>query len=439
LEPQCLVERLAHAVRTLSAGAAASALLVSLSFSAQAEAAPHIVPISTHPAAFGLPARAGSVGETLLHSFSGKPDGEQPIGGLLAVGGNAYFGTTQYGGTNDRGSVFRLRQTKASIDERVVYSFRGNADGYWPSSALIADGNGALYGTTPYGGYSGGWGSVYKLTKSPSGGYAHTVIYSFQGDQDGYYPLSALVADGTGAFYGATYGGGDPICECGVVYKLTPSSSGYAKTTLYRFLGQDDGAFPQVQGSIVVDQSGDLIGVTCEGGRANAGTVYQLTPSGSTYTERVLYFFRNRHDGGCPWARVTLGSDGNIYGTTADGGTQKGGTIFALTPNGSAYTEKTLYAFPSGSWSAAGLVQDKHGNLYGSTQYGANQACDRGCGMIFELRPKRSGSINVLYQFQGGADASQPEGELIVTPRLILGVTNRGGAAANGTVFALSH
>ena len=329
--------------------------------------------------------------ETLVHPFvgSGKPglhDGDWPWAGLVMDKRGNFYGTTSAGGSSNAGTVFKLGPTGK---ETVLYSFKGYADGNQPEDNLILDNEGNLYGTTFYGGTGtdcgtgGGCGTVFEVTQAGT----ETILYSFGGGADGNFPASGLVRDAEGNLYGTTaYGGlvNGSYCPvgCGTVFKL--SSTG-TKTTLYSFTGNADGSDPQ--GSLLLDAQGNLYGTTVGGGTFGAGcgdgcgTVFKVTAAG---VETVIHSFTSSGtDGNSPFSGLIRDAKGNFYGTTRDGGSAGAGTVYKLTPAG---TETILYNFGGGAngyspW--AGVVMDAEGNLYGTTPYGGTY----GYGTVFEVTP----------------------------------------------------
>lgn len=294
---------------------------------------------------------------------------------------------------------------------------------------------------------------VVVLWVAAAAGGTENVLYSFAGGSDGTLPTSNLVADKSGNLYGTTSEGGNSsacgpfgVQSCGVVFQMTPSSGGWAESVIYSFTGKADGGTPY--GGLVVDAAGNLYGTTNVGGANGQGTVFELTPgSGGTWTETVLHSFTGGSDGALPWAGLIMKGN-SLFGTTIQGGTGTTcglfggpcGTVFKLTHGKTGWTEKVLYSFLGGSdggFPFAGLVMDKTGNLYGTaSQYGAS--C---CGTVFELkRGKKGWTESTLYSFTGGADGGYPQGGLIFGgAKNLYGTTGVGGADGLGTAFQLKH
>jgi hypothetical protein len=364
--------------------------------------------------------------------------------------------------------VFLLAATTfaATPTEKVLHNFQGTPDGADPTSRLVADSQGHLYGTTPNGGtgtncgnYSGipGCGTVFELTPpSASGGsWTEKVLYSFQGGNDGAVPVGGLILDRDGNLYGTTSAGGDStgadcvsssLPGCGTVFRLSPpqaSSASWTESLLYVFQGGSDGSQPQ--SGLIFDGKGDLYGTTylggsgyCDGYGAGCGSVFELaTPlkESDPWTKSILYNFNGLggayYDGAGPWGGVVFDSKGNLYGTTSAGGASRcyssesdcGGIVFQLarpTAKGLPWTENIIYEFGSnayGSYPMSTLVFDKNGNLYGTTEIGGSGGCTdesdfpEGCGTVFELSPPASGTawnISILYSFTGQNDGAIP-------------------------------
>ncbi len=316
--------------------------------------------------------------------------------------------------------------------EKVLYSFQGGNDGTNPSTGLIADAAGNLFGTTTDGG-SAGCGIVFELNPSQGGGWTETVIYSFQCAADGAAPAAGLIFDQAGNLYGTTLTGGK--YHDGTVFQLTPSGSAWTESVLHSFTDMD-GAYPAA--SLIFDRAGNLYGTTLFGGRLHNGTVFQLTSSGGVWTETVLHTFTGQKDGIDPAASLILDQNGALYGTTM------GDNIFKLTPPAPGHTKwtlKTLYTFGGGPnrgpLSAGTLLAGNNGVLYGTQKYGGGQA---NAGAVFQLTPAKHGAWTetTIYSFSGGSDGLYPFAGVVADGAgNLYGTTAGDGQTNNGTVFEL--
>jgi uncharacterized repeat protein (TIGR03803 family) len=273
--------------------------------------------------------------------------------------GNLYGTTSGTGGSN-AGTVFKLAPDGT---ETVLHSFGVN-DGAYPYGSLIMDAKGTLYGTAILGG-TGGMGTAFKVTIQGKGTSKLSVLHAFSGS-DGAQPYAGLIMDSAGNLYGTTYSGG--AFNAGTVFKLTPKGK---ESVLYSFSGGADGNAPYL-GALIMDENGNLYGTTSTGGRY--GVIFKVTPAGE---ETVLYTFIGGNDGANPSAGLVRDGKGNFYGTTLEGGSANDGTVFKLTPNG---TESLLHIFggSDGADPYAGLMMDKKGDLYGTTYVGGD-----GAGTVF--------------------------------------------------------
>ncbi len=361
---------------------------------------------------------------TTLYSFcakSGCTDGVYPNGGLVQGTNGIFYGTTQAGGANNNsGTVFKI---KTSGKLTTLYSFCAKTDctdGQEPTAGVIQATNGDLYGTTDFGGTNdlcngAGCGTAFKITL----GGTLTTLYSFCAKSactDGENPLGGLVQASNRDIYGTTRAGGltthvNSGDQAGTIFQISPSGT---LTTVYTFCADlpcDNGASPYA--GLVQGTGGNLYGTTYAGGPYNVGTVFEITPGGTLTT---LHTFCSQISGGnCldgddPEAGLVEGSDGNFYGTTTAGGASNRGTVFKITPDG---TLTTLYAFcalpncADGFYPQAGLIQGTDGNLYGSTLYGGancpNSILNTMCGTIFRI--STAGALTTLYSFcaEGGS------------------------------------
>jgi len=347
--------------------------------------------------------------------------------------------------------------TPAGPTESTIYNFcsaANCADGGNPRSTLVGARSGSLYGTTASGG-ANSEGTVYQLQHS-NGVWNEYVLHSFcsaPNCSDGSGPRSGLTIDGTGNLFGTTFIGGSTACYngCGVVFELTPSNGGWTYTVIYSFLNGSDGSNPME--NLTVDSSDNLYGATSSGGVNNNGTVFELSPSASTWNYNLIYSFGGFGGGSEPWG-VTLDQFGNLYGTAQGGSSafcsslyyNNCGITFELTQSNGAWTESVLYSFCSivnctdGVYPGPRLVFDNVGNLYGTTAEG-----DKG-GTVFELVPSNgTWQETVLYSFCSEAhcrDGAVPTGVTLNSKGELYGATTYGGgnghANGYGTVFGLA-
>lgn len=334
---------------------------------------------------------------TILHSFGGRNDGADSLGGLVLGPNGVLYGTTYMGGAYDQGTVFEVsppRTAGGPWGEAVLYSFGANHDfGYWPAAGLLRGAHGALYGTTSYGGADQA-GLVFALLPPAGAGqpWTENVLYAFQtnGATDGYSPQAPLAADAKGDLYGTTVVGGAP--NQGTVFELTPQAGGgYAERVIYAF-GSQAGDGSQSRGSVLIGAGGVLYGTTDYGGTDGAGTVFRLTPGAGGWTEQVIYSFANNNiDGIGPLGALALDSQGRLYGTTPYGGTEGFGTLYRLSPRATGpWSEAILHAFTSGLDGSTpfSLYMASNGTLYGTTSAGGSPADGRwGYGVVYAYTP----------------------------------------------------
>ena len=366
--------------------------------------------------------------EIFLHRFHGGGRGAYPTGIVAAPENgvlNKFIGTTISGGSGKAGTIFTIDRAG---NMKILYSFNVvSKDGGYPLAPVVSDGKGGWYGTNGEGG-TYPYGDVFRLDKHRN----YSVLYSFAGGNDGESPSASLIKDGAGNLYGTTqFGGSKASCQqsfagCGLVFKIAPDGT---ETVLWRFQGGSDGAVPLSE--LVRDAAGNLYGTTSEGGghsdsfyQYGCGTVFKLTPQGQ---ESILYAFKCGVDGADPEAGLLRDSRGNFYGTTYSEGCISfciRGTVFKLTPDGE---ETVLYTFPEnqGASPRATLTADPDGNLYGTTWQGG-----RG-GSLFEITA--NGHEIDLHEFKGGKrDGAYPIGRLVLDGEgNLFGTTEQSGAGKN--------
>jgi uncharacterized repeat protein (TIGR03803 family) len=368
---------------------------------------------------------------TVLHSFKGAPDGSVPWSTLVPDPAGNLYGTTSIGG-DGYGTIFQIN-TAGKL--KILHRLKAN-EGGTPYAGLLRDPEGNLYGTTTaYGAYDNG--TVFKLDKAGR----LKVLYSFKGGSDGWEPRATLIRDKKGNLYGTTLYGGQPGCNCGIVFKVDSTGK---ETVLYAF-GKyfGDGEWPFA--GVIMDSAGNLYGTTGIGGshrgsaciETGCGTVFRLDPSG---TETLLYEFNGGTDGANPLAALIRDQKGNLFGTAWNGGDLNCnfgggcGVVFKLDSNNK---ETVLYNFEAtdgGGIPEAGLVRDAAGNFYG-TAYGSG-SCGTGCGAVFKL--DRNGKETVLHKFIGN-DGGQPLGTVAFDAKgNLYGTTSSYGKYNLGTVFKIT-
>jgi uncharacterized repeat protein (TIGR03803 family) len=287
----------------------------------------------------GMVFKLSSAGKlTALHAFTGGADGSNPSGELIRDARGNFYGTAMAGGNPNCsfgsfkgcGTVFEITKTGKFT---LLYSFKGGKDGANPVAGLVRDGSGNLYGTT----YSGGGhsvcgdecGTVFKLSKTGH----ETLLHRFAARADGAFPSSTLVLDEHGNLYGTTRTAGRSRCHCGTIFKVNSKGN---FTVLHAFKGGKDGDGKdgdQPDAGLIRDATGNLYGTTYFGGPNNTGTIFKLDKNGN---EAILYSFtsddgQGNSDGAGPAGRLLLDANGNLYGTAFYGGHDDVGTVFKLT------------------------------------------------------------------------------------------------------------
>jgi hypothetical protein len=368
---------------------------------------------------------------TVLHTFTGGADGGAPYAGMIIGSGGNLYGTTLVGGTGScsgvRGStgcgtIFEVKKHNNSWIFNPLYSFQGATDGAFPSYPLTLGPNGTYYGTTPQGGEgscniigSPGCGTVFNAgpdptpPRTPLPEFRESALYRFTGGSDGASPYSTVIFDQAGNIYGTTaFGGANRV---GTVFELSSAGGGnYTETVLYNFTGGSDGASPY--DGLILDSLGNLYGTTASGGTDGYGVVFELSPvGGDHYTETVLYGFTGGNDGATPYAGVAMDSAGNLYGNTTYRGAGNGGTVYELIPNGGNWSFNLLYSAPANGNAFDRVTLDSSGNLYETIV----MAGAFGYGQALELA--RSGSnwtFIDLHDFTNGSDGAYPVGGLLI-------------------------
>lgn len=275
--------------------------------------------------------------------------------------------------------------------------------------------------------------AVGVLLTAPASAKSFQVIHDFTNGTDGGVPPYTLILDKKGRLLGTANEGG--ANGAGIIFRMTHRKSGWSLAPIYNFSGtegQPGWGLTAFKGNFYANALyAEVMGGPC-------GSALQIKPSQSV----LMHTYVMKQDG-CPTGNLVLDRSGNVYGVTQDGGANGWGSIFELSDSGGSWTQTILYSFQGSSDGGApysGLVFDKAGNLYGSATAGGLGGCGQGCGTIFELSPSKSGwSYNVIYSFQGGNDGGQPTAGLVFdNSGNLYGAAESFGANGGGTVFELS-
>ena len=394
-----------------------------------------------------LAASAWAAGtETLLYSFCAQTscvDGNQPYGSLVAdSSGTHLYGTTFYGGTNNYGTIYELANSGGTWTQTVLYSFLGtsNSDGAYPFAGLVMDASGNLYGTTEQGGASS-QGTAFELAKS-GGTWKETVLHTFDniGGDDGSYPYGRLDFDATGNLYGTTQQGGK--FGGGVIFQLKKSGSNFTYHVLHSFATSASNSYQPYGGMVVDKTNGYLYGTTYYGGVIwNAGAVYQLREVSGVWIYSVIYNFLGDSLGQYPYGDLATDSAGNLYGTTYSGGSFDVGEVFKLTLGKNSWTESVIHSFSGYANKDGanpyynGVTVDTDGNVWGSTYQGGSSAGNNlNYGTVYKLA---AGTYkeSVLWSFGTSGDGYYPLHEPIVVNGKVYGTTYVGGLHGQGVVY----
>lgn len=374
----------------------------------------------------------------IIHTFTQRSG--SPGDGLVADAAGNLYGSTSEGGTTGNGTVFRMVFRNSVWTYSTLYSFQGGSDGSEPLATPVFGPDGALYGTTYAGGNPNcpsGCGTVYRLVPSPtvcsstSCSWSAQVIYSFgTNTPDGINPKSRVSFDSHGNLYGSTYQGGNlppPDQNFGAIFQLTHANGGWSENILLTFIGMGNGSNPTW--GVIVDSAGNVYGTSPDadicGDHYACGTVFELQQPNWRYS--FIYIFDHSDDGTVPYGAPIRDSEGNMYGSTANGSLDgsSGATIWKLSPSNGSWVRTTLYSWPLGAWGGLGsLTMDAHGNLYGiqAPVYGS------GAGSVFKLSNNNGvWTYSTLHEFNG-IDGSYPNGNLVVDANgNVFGTTQAGG------------
>ncbi len=390
-------------------------------------------------------------GFNTIYSFTDLPNQAYPVGVILDQAGNLY-GTANYGLLD--GLVYQLAPTASGWALNLLYRLAGGPDGNTPSPWIAKGPDGGVYGTSDGGVQGCGYycGQVFRLRPGPTAcrtsscGWIENVLYQFTGGSDGWvYDYSGgVVFDQAGNLYGASENGGGTGCGgrgCGTVYQLTPSVGGWTEKVLYRFTGGTDGQSPS---QVLVGTDGNLYGVAA-GGAYGSGVVFQLTPSGSGWTQSVVHAFQLATEAFNP---SSLGTDsfGNLYGIATAPDTFP--VVFQLSRSGTTWVlaEREFHHAYVNHEFLNNLIVDPAGNVYvtgGGSESCLGHNCDGATGyqpyfvsyIAWENFGGYGGDL-VFFEEQlfssGGPMALDAEGNLYGTDPIC-------GAYNQGAVWKLSH
>ncbi len=323
---------------------------------------------------------------TKIADFNGATLGNAPYSSFIKGNDSAYYCTTTAGGAYNYGTIVKICGGKAT----VLHSFNKSTDGGMPQGDLLLASNGNFYGMTSNGG-ANGLGTIFKIT--PGGSF--TVIHNFNGTTDGSNPHGGLIQAKDGNLYGMTTAGG--ANNAGTIFKI--SLSGTFKL-IKSFVFATDGGAPN--GNLLQANDNNFYGIT-----SNSGRVFKLTTAG-VYTN--IHTFNSSTDGYNSFGSLIQAADGNLYGTCSDGGQKSAGTIFQITLSGTFKVLRVLDATVDGRMPKGTLLQGADGLLYGTTSIGGTY----NAGTIFKI--SATGTYTVLHHMNITTDGGNAYGSLIFAP-----------------------
>jgi uncharacterized repeat protein (TIGR03803 family) len=378
-----------------------------------------------------LLATSAQAGEKNIVSFN-KTEGANPISAITADSNGNLYGTTSLGGAHNCGTVFQLSPSAGQWTATVLYSFTGcNKETMTPVGPLIFDKLGNLYGVIQ-GYYTYGW--VFELSKGADGTWSELIIHTFKTNEG--LPNPELTFDSSGNLYGTTQL--DSTGFDGEVFELSPQGGSWKESVIYSFPAPNGLGFPT--GGPIFDSKGNLYGVTWYGITGTYGAVYELSPqANSSWTLSVLSSGNTQE----PASRLIFDSSGNLYGIMGSG---NDGAIFKLSPtSGGSWTETTIHTFTSGTDGAfpvGPLLFDGSGNLYGGTSWGGTGCNQNLCGTVYRLTPQSGGAWKetILHYFESATDGSEPGGGVYLdSSGNLYGTTYHGGSRYGyGTVYEIT-
>jgi uncharacterized repeat protein (TIGR03803 family) len=376
-----------------------------------------------------------AITETTIHAFAGGAYSEYPLSGLIFdFAGNAYG--TASGGGNGYGTIYELSPSQSGWTANIIYSF-DKITGAYPSAALMFDKADNLYGVTAFGGSTSGicnnsgCGTVFELARV-AGGWNFQRLYEFQAGADGAYPMGQLVFDSAGNLFGTASDAG--ALQNGTVFELSPLNGSWSESTIYTFAGNGDASGPIA--GLTAGPPGIFYGTTLNGGSNGVGAVYQLTYEKSAWKEIVVFSF-SRTIGSNPQSALLL-RRGKLFGTTQTGGSNGDGTVFSLSEVNHAIVKTVLYNFTGAADGAdpySAVVADAQGNLYGTTLQGGGS----GYGVVYQLRDvSGTWKESVLHSFSRISDGSSPLGTPVIHGEALFGTTSGGGKWDGGVAWEIT-
>jgi uncharacterized repeat protein (TIGR03803 family) len=351
---------------------------------------------------------------TVLHHFQPATDGSTPSGSLVQATDGNFYGTTQLGGTNTKGTIFRITPGGTFT---VLRHLSVTTDGGNPFCTLTLGNDGHLYGMTHTGGANGD-GTIFRITT----GGTFTTLRSFAAATDGRSPFGSLTKGSDGSFYGMTSAGG--LHTAGTAFRYVPGGS---FTVLRHFQPATDGGKPR--GNLTFGTDGHLYGLTQAGGLNSHGTIFRLR---LTREFNVIKHFNISTDGGYPWGSLTRGADGSFYGMTKFSSGSTNGIIFRITTGGGFTRMKQLTIATDGGSPVGSLTRGSDGNFYGMTTEGGNNLF----GTIFRITP--ANVFTVITHLNGATLGSAPQESLVLgTDNTYYGTASTGGKFNVGTIFKI--
>jgi uncharacterized repeat protein (TIGR03803 family) len=369
----------------------------------------------------------------VIHDFTGGKDGAVPGYTLTKDGNGRFLGAAHDGGAG-YGTIFELRRKNDSWAVKALYDFSGD-DGQ-PGWGVVRA-NGQLYANAGYASVMGGpCGSALDISKphgAPAAKWTSVVMRTYVKSQDG-CPTGNLLVDASGNVFGVTQNGG--ANNWGSVFELSPNGSGWTETILHAFTGgPDDGGAPY--SGLIEDGAGNLYGTATACASGCWGTVFELTPSEEGWVYKVLYAFKGGADGGQPTAGLLMDKEGNLFGAAESAGPTRGGTIFELSPSDGSWHYQVLASMSGTGGPVAALAMDKTGNLYGTNFFDGADSY----GSVFKVKHTAKGwRYQTLHDFTGGADGGYPGGGVVLDKDgSLYGTAVIGGANSLGVIYQITQ